>query len=210
MSSHARPSAPSSSGLILAGGASSRFGAPKPLATFRGRPLVRWVGDALSSRCAELLVSVGVRDSGDPLRAILPQARLVWDRHSDRGPIEGLHRGCEVAQGDVVLVAPGDAPLLRPQLYDGLLRILGDHEAAVPRPSVMDPVRAVYCRAAALRALDESGDCIRSHSALVDRLDTVFLERDALLRADPSLASFIDVNRREDLGTALEAMAVVS
>lgn len=187
------------SGLILAGGASSRFGEPKALAMLKGRPLVSWVAASLAPLCGQLLVSVGVRDRMGAFRTAVPAARFVRDRYEDRGPIEGLRRGIDASRGEIVLVAPSDAPLLRPSLYTGLLRILGDHEAAIPRPEVLDPVRAVYRRDAVLRTLARHGEAIRSPSALADRLDAVFLEGSSLHRADPSLASFVDVNRREDL-----------
>ena len=200
-----RNAAPRRSGLILAGGASTRFRGTKALALLHGRPLVRWVGDTLERFCGELLVSIGVKDETSPFRETVPEAVLVRDRRGGRGPMEGLHRGCAAAHGDVVLVAPSDAPLLRPALYASLLSILGDHDAAVPRIDVLDPVRAVYRRESVLRTVEEDGDRIRSPSALIDRLDTAFLEGDALIRADPTLASFIDVNRRSDLDRALRA-----
>ena len=193
------------SGLILAGGTSSRFRGTKALALLRGRPLVRWVGDALKPFCGELIVSIGVKDEAGRFREALPEALLIQDQRGDRGPIEGLHRGCAAARGDIVLVAPSDAPLLRPALYEGLLSILRDHDAAAPRIDVLDPVRAVYRRQAVLRILKEEGNRIRSPSGLVDRLDTALLQGAALIHADPTLASFIDVNRRSDLEKALRA-----
>lgn len=198
------------SGLILAGGASSRFRGTKALARLRGRPLVRWVGDALEHFCGELIVSIGVKDEAWRFREALPEAVLVRDQRGDRGPIEGLHRGCAVAHGNIVLVAPSDAPLLRPALYEGLLSILGDHDVAAPRIDVLDPVRAVYRREAVLRILKEEGSRVHSPSALVEWLDTALLEGDALIRADPTLASFIDVNRRSDLDKALRAAEALS
>ncbi len=199
---------PMVSGLMLAGGASSRFGGPKPLAALRGRALVRWVASALAPVCDELLLSIGVRDDERAFRQVVPDAKLVRDLRDDRGPMEGIHRGFLAARGEIVAVAPSDAPLLSPDLHASLLGILGDHEVAVPRPRVMDPVRAVYRRDAALRAIREDL-LVPSPSALVDRLDAVFLEGEALRRADPSLASFIDVNRREDLERAARAAVAV-
>ena len=193
------------SGLILAGGASSRFGEPKALAIVHGRPLLSWVGSALTPLCDEILVSIGVQSDAEGFRRALPSARLVRDRARNRGPIEGLRGGCEAARGQVLAVAPCDAPFLEPGLVRCLLRTLGGHEAAVPRLQVFDPVRAVYRRDAVLRVLD-ADESIRSPSSLVDRLDAVFLEGSALLEADPGLTSFIDVNRREDLDLALQTM----
>ena len=148
----------------------------------------------------EILLSIRATDEAWPFQEAVPAARVVRDATGDRGPIEGLERGFAAARGEVVLVAPCDAPLLRPALYGGLLASLGAHEAAVPRHEAMDPVRAVYRRAAALRALRDPG--IVSPSALVAHLDAVFLAGDALRAVDPGLASFMDVNRPEDLEPA--------
>ncbi len=187
-------------GLILAGGESRRFGGPKPLAVFEGRPMVRWIFEALAARCEDMVVSIGARDEAAPFEAAVPDARVVRDLRGGRGPMEGLHQGLLSARGELVFVAPSDAPLLQPALYDGLLAILGDREVAVPRPAVMDPIRAIYRRDAAVRALQ--GDPVASPSALVDRLDAAFLEGEDLRQADPGLLSFVDVNRHEDFETA--------
>ncbi len=187
-------------GLILAGGNSSRFGSPKALARYRGRPMIRWVADVLLEEADELLVSVRSHDQARRVGRILPEARPIVDRRRERGPIEGFARGFEVADGDVVFVAPCDAPLLRPALYELLLASLAHRDAAVPRLQVIDPLRAVYRTDAVRRALAERAP--RCPSALVDVLLPAVLDARELRRVDPALVSFIDVNRRADLGLA--------
>lgn len=187
-------------GLILAGGDSSRFGTPKAFARFRGRPMVQWVADALAARSDELLVSARSPDHAERIRAILPEARVVLDVRPGRGPIEGFARGFEAARGDTVLVAPCDAPLLQAALYDLLLEALGYHEAAVPRLRAIDPLRAVYRKDAVRRGLAERAP--ESPSSLVDSLWPIILDADELRKADPSLCSFVDANCREDLRRA--------
>lgn len=193
-------------GLILAGGESSRFGAPKALAPFRGRPLVRWIADVVASRSDELVVSARSSDQARSLRAILPEADAVVDAVPGRGPIEGFTRGFEAARGDTVLVAPCDAPLLQGVLYDRLLGALGDHEAAVPRLESIDPLRAVYRRDAVRRGIAEWAPA--SPSSLVYSLRSVFLDADELRKADPALSSFVDANRRDDLRRASRCLTV--
>lgn len=188
--------------LILAGGQSSRFGRPKALVDIAGKPMVRRVFDSVGSLAAEVVVSVADSRMAENLAEALPGAVFAVDRRRAMGPIEGILRGFEMAQGERILVAPCDAPLIRPGLYRLLLDSLGDREAAVPRFDVLDPVRAVYRKAAVMRVLDRSPS-VPSPSALVDRLRTVFVAPDRIRGVDPDLSSFFDVNTRDDLAEAL-------
>ncbi|HKZ89868.1 MAG TPA: molybdenum cofactor guanylyltransferase [Thermoplasmata archaeon] len=197
------------SAILLAGGASRRFGSPKALAPFRGRAMIEWAAEALRPLADELLVSVADAAQAEALHERLPDVRFVTDARHDRGPIEGLDRGLRAARGDLVLVAPCDAPLLRTDLYVRFLERIGPHEAAVPRLQALDPVRAAYRRTAAVRVLDREGLDIPSPSALVDRLDAVFLAEGELRAVDPRLASFLDVNSLEELARA-EAQARIA
>lgn len=194
-----------SSALILAGGASERFGRPKVLFELLGRPLIAYVANALAPLADELIVSVAGADMERSLRPILPGAVYAQDARSGRGPIEGFLQGFRKALGDIVLVAPCDAPLLRTQLYRLLLGGLSDYDAVVPKLAVLDPIRAVYRRSSVLEVLASSPD-VPSPSALVDCLRAAFLSAEQVKRADPDFASFFDVNTREDVDEALNRM----
>ena len=145
----------------------------------------------------ETIVSVADEQAAQPLRQILPEAIFVPDARRNRGPIEGFLQGFRMARGKIVLVAPCDAPLIRPDVYHVLLGVLRDHDAAVPRPDVFDPVRAVYRHSAVLKVLE--GLNVESPSALVDRLRAIFLGPDQLRAVDPNLDSFLDVNTQDDV-----------
>ena len=157
----------------------------------------------MASLAGETIVSVEGPEGEASIRSILPRAVFVHDERHGRGPIEGFRQGFRAAHGDLVLVAPCDAPFLRPPLYRRLLEVFGDHDAAVPKPEVLDPVRAVYRRDRVLEILDVSL-AVRSPSALVDRLDFVSLDLDQIREVDPDLSSFIDVNTRTDLDKVLQ------
>jgi molybdopterin-guanine dinucleotide biosynthesis protein A len=194
--------------LILAGGSSVRFRETKALVEFAGKPMVQHVFDAVSPLAEEVIVSVATKSMEDALRPFLSDAEFVIDRRRGRGPIEGIRRGTEVARGERLLVAPCDSPLLRPELYRLLVGMLGGHDAAVPKLDVVDPVRAVYRRSRVAEVLRGS-PTIGSPSALVDRLDSVFVGADRLRQVDPYLSSFLDVNTREDLELALQRKRMV-
>ena len=189
--------------LVLAGGESRRFGRPKAFIEVAGRPMVRRVVDELAPLADELVVSVANAEMVDRLRPILPEAQFARDRNPGRGPIEGFAQGFEMARGDMVLVAPCDAPLIRAGLYRLLRESVRDHDAAVPRFDVLDPMRGVYRTSAVVRLLVTAQESIPSPSALVDRLATVFVGQDEIRTVDPDLSSFSDVNTREDLADIL-------
>jgi molybdopterin-guanine dinucleotide biosynthesis protein A len=189
--------------LILAGGVSSRFGGPKALTEFDGRPMVQCVFEAIAPLASQVVVSVASVSMADALRPLLPSAEFAIDGRHGTGPLEGIRRGCELAQGERLLVAPCDAPLLRAELYGLLGKMLGRHDAAVPKIEVLDPVRAVYRRIRVAEVLDDLPD-LDSPTDLVKRLDFVAVGVDRIRKADPHLSSFLDVNTREDFEQALK------
>lgn len=193
------------SALVLAGGRSERFGRPKALVEMLGRPLVAHVAAALAPLAEDIIVSVADDETAGTIEEALPHVRFVVDQRWSAGPIEGFRQGFRVAHGAVVLVAPCDAPFLRTELYRLLLSALGDSDAAVPRRSVFDPVRAAYRRSPVVHLLESPAD-VPSPSALVDLLHPVFLDESQLRTADPELASFFDVNTPADLEKARERM----
>ena len=163
-----------------------------------GVPMIRRVADVMVTLAEEILVSVANAEMGAALRSVVPEAAFVVDRRGGQGPIEGFRCGFEGARGDRVLVAPCDAPLLQPALFRLLLDSIGERDTAVPRFDVIDPVRAVYRRKVVLDALASHTD-VPSPSALVDRLDAVFVDPPRLRLVDPDISSFLDINSQEDL-----------
>lgn len=175
-----------------------------------GKAIVGRVVEAVIPFAGEVVVSIAEAPMAETLRRVLPSAAFVVDRRPGKGPIEGIMRGIEVARGKRLLVAPCDAPLLRPELYRLLLASLGDHDAAVPKLDVFDPVRAVYRTAALRRIFSDPEVALPSPSSLVDRLDSVFVLEDTLRAVDPRLDSFLDVNDASDLEPVLARLKSIS
>src|SRR5438309_9166530 len=193
------------SALILAGGESRRFGGPKALVEIAGRPLIAHVAHAMASLADETIVSVGSPEREAQVRPVLPGVVFAHDVRQGRGPIEGFHEGFRAARGDLVLVAPCDAPLLRASLYRLLLEVLGDYDAAVPKLNVPDPVRAIYRRDRVMEVL-EASSTVPSPSALVDRLNRVYVPAEQRHGIDPDLASLVDLNTQSDLNEVLHRL----
>ena len=73
-------------GVILAGGASRRFGTPKALALVGGRRIVDRVLDALGAVVPEVVVSA---NDPEPYGGL--ELAVIPDRHAGIGPLGGIH-----------------------------------------------------------------------------------------------------------------------
>src|SRR5207253_2997906 len=90
-------------GVLLVGGASTRFGSPKALARLEGRTLAE-IGWAALAFCDE---RIAVGKTADRLDLPFP---LIDDCTDVRAPIVGVMAGLKAAANDLCVVLPLDAP----------------------------------------------------------------------------------------------------
>jgi molybdopterin-guanine dinucleotide biosynthesis protein A len=124
-------------GILLVGGASRRFGAPKALARFDGATLGERMWELLGAACDERLA---FGKSGDRLALPFP---VLDDELDVRAPIAGVIAGLRAAATDICVFVPVDCPLLTA----AALRQLGNgcRDAAVPQTG---PLPGAYAKAA--------------------------------------------------------------
>jgi len=196
------PDAGPVTGIVLAGGRSSRFGSDKLRAEVRGRPLLDHAILALATCCDTVLVVVSSegpapslpRDAGVPVL-------VVRDPVAGAGPLAGLVAGLEAAAEGVVLVVAGDQPDLRPELLRLLVAALGTASAAVladadaPRPLPLCVRRGTALLAASAALATDR----RSLLEVALGLRPVIVPEAAWRAADPDAAWQRDVDRPEDL-----------
>ena len=124
-------------GILLVGGASTRFGSPKALARLGGETLAERAWRLLGSCCAARL-AVGKRADGLPL-----PFELVDDGTVVRAPLAGLVAGLRAAPTELCLVVPVDCTSLAPDDLGRLATACRD--AAVPQTG---PLPGGYRRSA--------------------------------------------------------------
>jgi molybdopterin-guanine dinucleotide biosynthesis protein A len=204
-------------GIVLAGGRSSRFGSDKLTAELDGRSLVARAIDAVAPLVDGVLVAVSSLPE-DFLAADVPVA-LVHDRDPFAGPLAGLANVLSKAVdpdpvADLAIVVGGDMPRLVPAVLRSMLdRLAGDptidavllgtppsvaeRQGRASRRAVL-PL-AVRVRAAASAAAEavDSGD--RSLQALVERLAHMEIAPSEWLRLDPGANTLLDVDTAADL-----------
>jgi molybdopterin-guanine dinucleotide biosynthesis protein A len=194
-------------GIVLAGGASTRFGSDKLAVPFDGRPLVHHAVAALATVTTEVIVAIGAQGDGPPLPAgtdVVVPLTVVRDVQAGGGPLAGLLAALERAAQPVALVAAGDMPTLVVDVLRALLDVLSADDSAQAVALSLDghgeplpiALRTGVATAVARRAL-HTGD--RSLRALLDGLRTRELEETRWRALDPDALTLRDVDVPGDL-----------
>jgi molybdopterin-guanine dinucleotide biosynthesis protein A len=197
-------STPSISGIVLAGGRSTRFGAAKLDADLAGRSVLDRTIEAIGAACTEVVV-VGRPPPG--ISGPTEATRYLEDRVPFEGPLVGLHAGLAHAAHDLVVVVAGDMPFVRGEVLRALLEriarpsvgdaaVLVDHGEARPLPMALRRLPALD---AAEQAID-GGE--RSLRQLLARLRVETIAEPSWRRLDASADSLIDIDSPEDLDRA--------
>lgn len=131
---------PERSGVILAGGRSTRFEAgDKATAQLAGRPLVVHVATRLDAVVDELIVNcrAAQRDSLAAAFADTPYTpTFAIDTVPDQGPVAGMAEGFETATGRTVAVVACDMPFVAPPVLTTMFALL---EGELPVTAVSVP-----------------------------------------------------------------------
>jgi molybdopterin-guanine dinucleotide biosynthesis protein A len=192
------------SGIVLAGGASRRFGSDKLAASLEGRTLLERSIAALAEVTDEVLVVVAPGDDRS-LPALGVPIRRVVDPEAFGGPLVGLLAGLEEAREPLALGIGGDMPSLVPEVLRSLVRALVAGEGSIDAVALEDrgttrplPL-AVRNGAATEMARRLLADDERSLRSLLARLRTRAIPEIEWRALDPEAATLRDVDRPGDL-----------
>ena len=115
-------------GVLLVGGASTRFGSPKSLATLGGETLAARAWRILDDACDE---RIAVGKLADDLLLGFP---LLDDGTDVRAPIAGVVAGLRAAAHDVCVFLPVDCPALSADSIRRLASAAPAHPQSGPLP----------------------------------------------------------------------------
>ncbi|MDP2391201.1 MAG: molybdenum cofactor guanylyltransferase [Acidobacteriota bacterium] len=185
-------------GIVLAGGLSTRMGRDKASLPFGTETLleraIRIVGEVAGD-----VIVVARPDHATP-----PGIRVVHDPIANLGPLAGIAAGLSASHSDVNVVVACDMPLVRPEVLRRLIALREDADICV---AVVDghasPLCAVYRSSVAgvAQALLAGGE--RRVMALLDGVQTKRVEAALFRDFDPDLDSFVSCNTPEAYAAAL-------
>jgi molybdopterin-guanine dinucleotide biosynthesis protein A len=158
-------------GVLLVGGASTRFGSPKALAEIDGETFAERGRRVLAEACDEVLV-VGKRGDALPFD-------VIDDGTDVRAPIAGVVAGLRAVANDVAVFVPVDCPWMTPDA----VRTLGDacKDAAV---SPSGPLPGAWAKSALPLLERRLANGPLALSRTYDELDVVTVELDPAVLAD--------------------------
>ena len=187
-------------GVILAGGKSTRFGSDKAAALLLGRPMLQWSVSALGAVCDELVVVVAKDQVLPAFDAPVP-VKVSVDAVEGLGPLAGLVTGLSAVTTQLCFAVSCDAPLIRPELISALASLAPDYDVVCPYVGgFIQPLAAVYRPATCVSVFAQFVERgLLKVTAAFGPLRTKVVREDELSRVDPGLESFLNANRPEML-----------
>jgi len=199
--------------IILAGGQSSRYGSNKAFQTLADQPLIRRVADRVSRVVGEVVVVIGRDEPRGEYHKVLPNGvKLVNDELKGKNPLIGIIAGLTAIEADYAAILPCDAAFVSSKVVELLFQRALCADAAIPRwnDQSVEPLQAVYRRASTLEAtrhtLTPADLSIEDMIRRLDRIVYVPVEGE-IARIDPDLATFFNINTREDMKVAESMVA---
>ncbi len=130
------------SAILLAGGISSRMGCDKAELAFRGKPLIRYQTDRLSTLGIKDIVIAGYPKPPEG-------TRFAPDVYPRRGPLSGLHAGLLAVENPCALLLAVDTPLVPAALLRELIEAHRGGITLAAMEGEPEPLIGVYDRALA-------------------------------------------------------------
>lgn len=182
-------------GVILAGGASSRMGRNKALLEVDGVPMITRTYRTLVSMFHEVIVV-----TNSPLDYDFLPCRKVPDIYPGYGSIAGLHAALAHSGTAHSFVTACDLPFLDPVIIRYLCDIRnGDYDAVVPlSEGGQEPLHAVYSSACkdVFESAIQNGE--RKILDILGRMNILQVTGDELMSAGGQTKSFLNVNTPEE------------
>ena len=184
--------------VVTAAGSAERFGGKKLLTPIDGKPLLdHTIRAMLDGGVAEVIVVVGgdarAEIERDVTAMLDPRVRVVENPDPSRGMFSSIQEGVAKAQGDAILVMPGDMPFVSPDTVRAVIA------AYAGKPAIVSPrYRGKRGHPVALPALLR--DEIRAADSRATLHDVIHAHTDMRVDVDVEDRGIVrDVDRIEDL-----------
>ncbi len=182
-------------GIILAGGKSSRFGSNKAFAQFNGMPLIERVTGVLGRIFRNLMII-----TNSPLEYSYLKLPLYQDIIKNLGPVGGIYTGLDALDDDWAFFCACDMPFINEGLVRYIAGIKEGFDAVVPKVDwKIEPLHALYSKRClpAMKELIIIKECQTIKA--FKNINVRFVEEAEIKKFDPGIKSFLNVNKPDEL-----------
>lgn len=138
-------------GIILAGGKSSRFGSNKALFEYQGKKLVEYSIETLYPLCGQLLLS-----TNEPEKFTFTGLPTVRDVYPDCGPVGGIHACLQQSKTEHHLITGCDLPWLDTRLFEFILGCSSGYQVVMPMHKGFKETMASYYHKSCTASLEKA------------------------------------------------------
>lgn len=197
---------PDVTGVILAGGASSRFGSNKALASFQSIPLIQHVSMVMAGLFSKRLLITNTPDA---------YAFLKWpmekDIYENSGPLGGIHAALHTIKTSKAFIVGCDMPLLNPVLIAHLCSLSGNSDVTIPwLDNGPEPLYGVYNRQCLDKIEENLQKKVFKITKVLSSLRLRKIGQDEILDLIGDLNTFLNINFHQDLDFLMKQISRVS
>ena len=186
------------SGIILAGGKSSRMGTNKALIELGPLKIIEHIVSVYSEIFEDIIIV-----SNNPAEYSYLGHKVIRDIIPSKGPLSGIHAGLHEAKHFHSFVAACDMPFLQKDLIELLVEKCVNFDVTVPQLGrFLQPLYAVYsknCIAPIEESLDKD---IFKITNFYQRVKVKYIDQASIEKLGDSEKVFFNVNTKEDLQKA--------
>lgn len=190
------------SGVILAGGKSSRMKFNKAFAIIEGKRVIDIIVNKFERIFSETLI---ICNEPELFSDFGP--RVFTDVIPRQGPLSGIHAGLYYAKNESVFVCGCDMPFVSEEIIAYLISKLGGHDSAVPEiDGHLQPTSAAYNRKCIpiIQEHIEQGK-LKLTRVFREQLNAVIVDETELARFENFRDAFFNINDLDALERARES-----
>jgi len=184
------------SGVILAGGLSSRFGSNKALARWGRKFLIQHVKGIMASVFKDCLLSTNT-----PEQYAFLNIPMIQDIYQNMGPLAGIHAALRYTAKPWIFVVGCDMPLVTPDLIRYLCGFAqDDYEAVIPWLELgPEPLCGLYHKTALDKIELQLNNSKAQVLKLFGKMPVRKVKDKELLKVTRDLQVFFNINKKQDL-----------
>jgi len=181
-------------GVILAGGLSTRYGENKAFLQIGGVRLIERIADEMKGIFHQAILVTNQKRDFEYLK--LP---MVEDLIKGLGPLGGIYTGLSAISGQAGFFVACDMPLLHKGLIRYMVEIIDAYEAVIPSVGKwVEPLHAVYARSCLTKIKALIDDKRYQVRLFYDRLRVRYVREDEIRRFCCPQEAFLNINTPEE------------